>query len=355
MSKKQTKIKASYEVSPKACKGQADINLPEEATNELGLATARLIDAFNNSSKKVFDMFCNGMSKLGQPIGEIINGKVAAIELANQSIYMKLAMTKEANMRKLIAFAADEFDKKIANGEDIPDYITESDEILLIEENASLTSNEEFLKLWAKLYTEEACKPGTVSRRTIKLVESLDASIIKIFEENILPYCDYLGFYWGNKDNLKNILILTDYGLLVKSDRLIYHSQRLNYAQFVQLNSNYNLCIYPNYYYNAHYKYSNYKLTTSGIEIYNILKDYINIPQDMHLIFENITEASQNWEITWHYKDKIHIKQLPKNDEKFIIYDNYGNVIYPKNSPFKTLQEFIEVANQNIEVIDNAK
>lgn len=355
MTNKQTKISGSYEISPVTQKGEMDINLPDEATNELGLATARLIDTFNNSSKRVFDMFCNSMSTLGQPIGEIIKGKTAAIELANQSLYMKLAMTKETNMRKLLAYAAEEFEEKVVNGEDIPNHLVETDEILLIEENASLTSNEEFLKLWAKLYTEEACKPGTVSRRTIKLVETLDASIIKIFEENILPYCSSDGFYWGNKNDLNDILTIADYDLLVKSDGIIVNPKKLNYVQSVKLNNNYNLCVYPNYYYHAYYKYSNYRLTTSGLEIYKILKDKIKMPQDMHLMFENIKEASKDWQIATPYKDKIHIKRLPNNDEKFIICDNDNNVVYPETSPFRTLQEFIYNASQNIEVIKDAK
>lgn len=58
-------------------------------------------------------MFCNGMSTLGRPIGAIIDGKTASIELANQSIYLKLAMTKEANMRKHLACIAKEFDEKV--------------------------------------------------------------------------------------------------------------------------------------------------------------------------------------------------------------------------------------------------
>lgn len=352
MDKKQTKINASYELTPTSHKGNAQLDLPEEAINELGLATARLVDVLSNSSKKVFDMFCNGMSKLGQPIGEIINGKTKALELANQSIYMKLAMTKEANMRKLIAYSAAEFDKKVSNGEEIPDHLVETDEILLIEENASMTSNEEFLKLWAKLYTEEACTPGSISRKTIKLVETLDSSIIKILENEIFPYCDINGFYWGPQNEISNLLKMIDYGLLER-DVVELRPKGVNLYCKVSINCEMNLYCCPNYTCSSGILGVMYRLTGSAIEIYqNINK--VNITHEQkNIILDHINESSQNWRISSELRNKIKLKSPLKNFIKFVVCDDKGNIIHPINSQYKNVEEFIENSIYNFEVLDN--
>ncbi len=352
MTNKQTKISGSYEISPVTQKGEMDINLPDEATNELGLATARLIDTFNNSSKRVFDMFCNSMSTLGQPIGEIIKGKTAAIELANQSLYMKLAMTKETNMRKLLAYAAEEFEEKVVNGEDIPNHLVETDEILLIEENASLTSNEEFLKLWAKLYTEETCKHGSISRKTIKVLETLNIDIIKILENNIFPFCDNNGFYWGKMHGISDLLLLQDYGL-IETNPICASSINLNESYAVRLNKDYILYCYPNIACSAIIKSQMYRLTNCALEIKNNVKlsPEITSEEAIKIIYEHINKSIEYWKVAPEFEKKIHLKNTIKNNEMFIICDNDNNVVYPKNSPFKIYNEFYESAMANIEEI----
>lgn len=353
MSKKQSKIKASYEVTPASQKGQAELELPEEATNELGLATARFIDAFNHSSKKVFDMFCNGLSKLGQPIGEILNGTTAAIEIANQSIYMKLAMTKETNMRKMLAYSVSEFDKKVNNGEDIPEHIVETDEISLIEENASLTSNEEFLQLWAKLYTEEVCKPGSISRKTIKLVETLDIKIIKILENEILPFCDKNGFFWGSINGISNLLLMQGYGL-IEANAISASNSTINSMYEVRLNNNYTLYCYPNLSCSAVLKTQMYRLTKSALEIVqNIDLQILSSDNIDNVIFNHIEESSRTWKLAPIHKDKIKLKNTINPNEKFIVCDNNSNVVFPLNSQFKNVDEFYQNAIQNIEVKNN--
>ena len=349
----EDKLKINIEHSQTGIKG--NIECPVQPINELVAVTTRCIDTIRTGSEKVGEMLRNSTNAIGKPIDAWLTGKAQEISANSQFIVANIMYKKEVNAIKHLQYVAEEFNKKVENNEQIPEQIEASDNLLLIQDNASTTSDEEFLKLWAKLYTEEACKSGTVSRRTIKLVEYLDSNIIKVFENNILPYCDTDGFYWGNKNNMKDILIIVDYDLLVKSDGIILNPNRLNYAQSVKLNNNYNLFVYPNYYYHAYYKYSNYRLTTSGLEIYKVLKDNIKSPKDIHLIFENVKEASENWQIATLYKNKIHLKHIPNNGEKFIICDNDNNVVYPETSPFKTLQNFLDTASQNIEVVEDAK
>lgn len=336
-----------YELTPTRQKGK--LIVPNEGANELAKATAHLINNFNNSSKKVLDMFCNGLSKLGEPIGEIIKGKTAAIELANQSIYMKLAVTKETNMRKLIAYSVEEFDKKVKEGQEIPNHLIETDNLLLIQENASTTSNEEFLKLWAKIYTEEACKPNTVSKKTIKLLETLDSRLVEILEKEIFPYCDENGYYWRKTNDISKVLLIQDYGLIDAKDINTYCIVPKE-PSTSRINTTNTLHVYPGYGFSPS---SKFVLTKSGLEIKKILKIS---PKRKHLqeIFEVIANSSKYWHLI-HNKDIKYIKK-PLQDELFIITGKNGNVIYPKDSKFKTLKQFKESALRNIvEIKENDK
>lgn len=300
-------------------------------------------------SENLVNKIANATSTLFAPATAWLQGKQAQISCSYLPFYDKLAERKNENLQKLFVNVLSTLNEKELHEEVIPDQFEDTDNLLLIQDNASTTSNEEFLKLWAKLYTEEACKPGTVSRKTIKLLETLDINIVKILEKEIFPYCDENGYYWGTKDEITNILILLDYGLIENSS-ILSSSKTINTITNIKLNKNYMLYIYPNYAYGASYDDVMYRLTVSGVEIFKNLGNDINSPNN-ELLFNNIKKASKYWQIASLYKDKIHLKHIPNNDEKFIICDNDNNVVYPKNSPFKTYNEFYESAIANIEVV----
>lgn len=300
-------------------------------------------------SENLVNKIANATSTLFAPATAWLQGKQAQISCSYLPFYDKLAERKNENLQKLFVNVLSILNEKELHEEVIPDQFEDTDNLLLIQDNASTTSNEEFLKLWAKLYTEEACKPGTVSRKTIKLLETLDINIVKILEKEIFPYCDENGYYWGTKDEITNILILLDYGLIENSS-ILSSSKTINTITNIKLNKNYMLYIYPNYAYGASYDDVMYRLTVSGVEIFKNLGNDINSPNN-ELLFNNIKKASKDWQIATPYKDKIHLKHIPNNDEKFIICDNDNNVVYPKNSPFKTYNEFYESAIANIEVV----
>ena len=347
----EDKLKINIEHSQTGIKG--NIECPVQPINELVAVTTRCMDTIRTGSEKVGEMLRNSTNAIGKPIDAWLTGKAQEISANSQLIVANIMYKKEVNATKHLQYVAEEFNKKVENNEQIPEQIEASDNLLLIQDNASSTSNEEFLKLWAKFYTEEACKPGSISRKTIKILETLDINIVKILEKEILPYCDENGYYWGTKDEITNILILIDYGLIENSS-ILSSSKTINTIINIKLNKNYRLCIYPNYAYGASYDDVMYRLTVSGVEIFKNLGNDIN-SQNNELLFNNIKKASKDWQIATPYKDKIHLKHIPNNDEKFIICDNDNIVVYPETSPFKTLQEFIDNASQNIEVIEDAK
>ncbi len=300
-------------------------------------------------SKNLVNKIANATSTLFAPATAWLQGKQAQISCSYLPFYDKLAERKNENLQKLFVNVLSALNEKELRGEKIPDQFEDTDNLLLIQDNASTTSNEDFLKLWAKLYTEEACKPGSISRKTIKLLETLDTNIVKIFENEVLPYCDANGYYWGTKDDITNIILLMDYGLIENSS-IMAGSKAANVMMNIRLNKNYTLYIYPNYVYGANYNGAMFRLTVSGVEIFNNLRNDISLPNN-ELLFNNIKKASEYWGLAELFKGKFKIKKLIKSEEKFIICDNDNNVAYPKNSPHKTYMEFYESAMSNIEEV----
>ena len=339
-----TKNNANLEIELTPTSQKGKVSLPEEATNELGLATARLVDTLNNSSKQVFNMFCNGLSTLGQPIGEIIKGKTAAIALANESIYMKLAVTKESNMRKLLAYTAEELDVKVNSGEEIPESLPQSDNIMLIQDNASTTSEDEFLQLWAKLYAEEACKPNSISRKTIKTLESLDSGIIKILEKDIFPYCDDEGFFWGVDTKLQSLVLAQDYGI-VDTKNIVRIGLNPKMMLNTKLNDTRYLYLYPAYSYAPD---GRYLLTKAGLEMKKILKIYPNEEQ-LKEMYKIIERSASTWYIANPYESTVHMKTMITDAQKFVICDSSSNIVFPLNQKYKTLNDFYNNALENME------
>ncbi len=304
-------------------------------------------------SENLVNKIANATSTLFAPATAWLQGKQAQISCSYLPFYDKLAERKNENLQKLFVNVLSILNEKELHEEIIPDQFEDTDNLLLIQDNASTTSNEEFLKLWAKFYTEEACKPGSISRKTIKLLETLDINIVRILEKEIFPYCDISGFYWGPKGEISSMLLLIDYGLIQKNS-IVSSSLKINMVACYKLNKNFKLYVYPNYAYCANYDGIMYRLTRVGKEIFNNLKNNIDIP-DNEIFFGNIKKASHDWYIAEPFNGKFKMKNPIKPEEKFIICDNDNNVVYPETSPFKTLQEFIDNASQNIEVIDNAK
>lgn len=351
-SNENSKVSVEYELTPASQKVGAELNLPKEAANKLSDATSNLVNVLANSSEKVINMLCNGASTLTAPFGALLKGKTAEIELNNQSIYAKLAITKEINMRKLSAYVTQELNDKVNKGEEIPDSLEDSDNLILIQDNASTMSDEEFLKLWAKLYTQEACKPGSVSRKTIKILETMDSNVVKILEKDIFPYCDDKGFYWGKTDDISSLLLAMDYNL-VQDGAISFNPGTFNASLPIRIDKEHILYCYPNYGYHAEYKGQMYRLTTPGLEVYRNLNKNAKKEDILKIIFNNISEASCHWEVNNSIPSKFSLKADIKTNEKFVICDNSKNVVYPENSPFKTFDEFYASALKNIELVNN--
>lgn len=301
-------------------------------------------------SQKTMNMLFNATATLFKPLSAWLHGRAAMIEVEYLPFYQKLVECKERNLQQLAKNTIMEFAQKEQNGEPIPETIHDTDNLLLIQDNASTTSNEEFLKLWAKLYTEEACKPGSVSRKTIKLIETLDIDIVKLLENDIFPYCDANGFYWGNQEELSKLSVATDYGIMDNFPVAI-SPESINQGLTIRLSENYILFCYPNFQYSSKRKNVMYKLTSPGLEIYENIK-IRQTKEQLDTVFKNIELSVLGWCISKSYINKIRLKNNVNPKDRFVICDITGNTVYPLDSKYKSLADFQNNAERNIEIIN---
>lgn len=301
-------------------------------------------------SEQTVSKIANANSTLFAPVTAWLQGKAAQITVGFLPFYDKLAERKNQNLQNLALDVMRELKNREDEGKPIPDKFEDTDNLLLIQDNASTTSNEEFLKLWAKFYTEEACKPGTISRKTIKLVETLDIDVVKVIENDIFPFCDTNGFYWGNQKNLTNLLVAMDYGIM-DNIPIAITPQGINQILVVGISKDYKLYCYPNYQYSPKRKNIMYKLTGPGLEIYENIK-FRHTKEQLDIVFKNIELSVSGWDISKESLSKISLKNHVNPKELFVICDSLGNVVYPLNSKYKTLEQFKNQAEQNIEVLD---
>lgn len=297
-------------------------------------------------SEETIAKIANANSTLFAPATAWLKGQEAKITTGFLPFYDKLAERKNQNLQNLAIDVIRELKNREDSNAEIPEKFEDTDNLLLIQENASTTSNEEFLKLWAKIYTEEACKPGFVTRKTIKLLESLDISTVKILENDIFPFCDDSGFYWGNEKRLNSVLIAQDFGILDSKDLLRY-SLTINVPAKEIINNELCYYVYPNFGYAPR---DEYILTKSGLEIKNILKIFPS-QNNINEVIKTMEKSSEAWKIIDIY-DKTKLKNTITNRQKFIICDKNNNIIYPTDQEYKTYAEFYQNAMANIEVID---
>lgn len=349
--KEQSNFEIKNKITPTGHEFEAKAKVPQEAVTELVLATTRCIDSIRKGSERVGAMLSNSSKAIGKPIGAYLEGKSNEISANSQLIVANIMYKKEINAIKHLQYISEELNQKVAKGEDIPEKIEESDNLLLIQDNASTTSNEELLKMWAKLYTEEACKSGSVSRKAIKLVESLDLQTAKTIEEEIFPYCDNSGVYWGAENKYETIMLAVDYGFLqhINYEKKSMGTRNLN----AEIISNYMLYVYPGFNYSPN---PSYKLTAPALEIRSALNK--SFSKD---ILNEISQRILKSTVAWHFDNealpKAKLKKDIPSDEKFVICDMNNNVVYPINKTYKTIHEYgaFAIANLEFEEVQNDK
>jgi hypothetical protein len=256
-------------------------------------------------------------------------------------------MRKEISQIKMAQHVLENLADKEQRGEDLPPKIEDTDNLFAIQNAVSETSDEDFIKFWAKLYTEEACKSNTVSKKTVNLCKDLNKTVVQALENSVFPYCDVYGFYFGDKSkNIESLILAEEYGF-VRESKQKYMPKYIDIFLDAKLEQYY-LYIYPGYDYQI--SYEGKILTNSALEVRNCLK----LQRDINLddVLPQIQKSADQWLISEKFRPYMNYK----NDEKrkFFIVENL-KIVYPEELKGKDIGTVYSEVLRNIEYKEEAK
>lgn len=314
---------------------KASLELPEKVDSNVGKTLVTFANAIKDitcASKNVVNATIHGTTTLFAPLKAICEGKAA--ELEEKYAYKAEEYRKLKSNLALGIDVLKNLNDKEQNGEKIPDKIEDTDTLFSIQEAASETLDKDFISFWAKLYTEEACKEGTVTKKAINLCKDLNKDIVSILENKIFPYCDDNGFYLGNEnETLDEILIAEEYGFLKKCEVERKPNEKKIFILFYV--GQYQIAVFPGYCYSTVGIFSK-MLTNTAISIRNCLKIKTNV--DIKIISDSLIKYSKFWTINPEFSGKI---IYPKEIcDKFMLIEN-GIVKFPEKYTGKNAKELM--------------
>lgn len=324
------------------------VTLPEKVDSNVGTALTDISGATNElahtvslSSQNVINATLKGTAPLFSPLSAICEG-MADIIKEGCGFFTDIIRKKRSQLY-LANDVLKNLNDKEQNGEKIPERIEDTDTLFSIQETASETLDKDFISFWAKLYTEEACKPNCVSKRTIAICKNLDKNIVSLLEQKIFPYASNDGWLAYYPNCVDNLFLLKDYGFLDDLNDNIF-------AEAVEFEKGYPpLCrdsfgeywlwVHPGFLYKTPFR-----LTFSGREIRNALKIYPK-EKDISFIGNELEKISKEWKIDKKYKFLKH----PDNDELFAITDNvYPRFLKFRNEKYKKFEKYWIAIRNNV-------
>lgn len=324
------------------------VTLPEKVDSNVGTALTDISGATNElahtvslSSQNVINATLKGTAPLFSPLSAICEG-MADIIKEGCGFFTDIIRKKRSQLY-LANDVLKNLNDKEQNGEKIPERIEDTDTLFSIQETASETLDKDFISFWAKLYTEEACKPNCVSKRTIAICKNLDKNIVSLLEQKIFPYASNDGWLAYYPNCVDNLFLLKDYGFLDDLNDNIF-------AEAVEFEKGYPpLCrdsfgeywlwVHPGFLYKTPFR-----LTFSGREIRNALKIYPK-EKDISFIGNELEKISKDWKIDKKYKFLKH----PDNDELFAITDNvYPRFLKFRNEKYKKFEKYWIAIRNNV-------
>lgn len=324
------------------------ISLPEKVDPNVGKTLTDLSSAANEfahtvsqSSQKVVDATLNGSAPLFSPWSALCHG---VTDIINEGCgFIADIIRKIRSQLYLANDVLKNLNDKEHNGEKIPDKIEDTDTLFSIQEAASETLDKDFISFWAKLYTEEACKPNCVSKRTISIFKNLDKNIVSLLEQKIFPYTSNDGWLAYYPDCVDNLFLLKDYGFLDDLNDNIFAGAvefEKGYPPLCRDSfGEYWLWVHPGFLYKTPFR-----LTFSGREIRNALKIYPK-EKDISFIGNELEKISKDWKIDKKYK----FSKQPSDDELFAITDNsYPPFLLFRNGKYKKFEEYWIAIRNNV-------
>lgn len=323
------------------------VNFPEKvdpnvgtALTDISSATNELAHTVSQSSQNVINVALKGTTPLFSPLSAICEGTADIIK--EGCGFFADIIRKKRSQLYLANDVLKNLNDKEQNGEKIPERIEDTDTLFSIQEAASETLDKDFISFWSKLYTEEACKPNCVSKRTISICKNLDKNIVSLLEQKIFPYASNDGWLAYCPDCVDDLFLLKDYGFLddlndnISAGAIEFEK---GYPPLCRDSfGEYWLWVHPGFLYKTPFR-----LTFSGREIRNALKIYPK-EKDISFIGNELEKISKDWKIDKKYKFLKH----PDNDELFAITDNvYPPFLKFRNDKYKYFKEYWTAIRDN--------
>ncbi len=324
-----------------------NINLPEKVDKKTGQMLENLSEGLA-SLMKLPEQTLNIVKNTGNTLF-----CVPAAYLHGQAEIIKAKSFAEANYIRrersqclLAVNVAENLAEKEKNGEDLPQNIEDTDNLFAIQNAASETTDEDFINFWARLYTEEACKPNTVSKKTVNLCKDLNRNIINLLEREIFPFCDEHGFYFGDYDkHIEAISMAEDYGFLRTCEQAIAsdYIDRFSHHRI----GKFCIQLFPGYAYGLPFNHK--MLTQSSLEIFRCLKFENSV--NVWGCIRQLEEVSTTFQIAKPYKNLIKYK-TPIPHKFFVTLGD--KIVYPEDMKEKKLNDVIKETFDNIEYTEEA-
>ena len=333
----------------------AELKAPKQIDKNLGKAMVSLADGAKSLAclpEKMLDIVKNSSATLFSPLSAHLHGVAAKIEYNNLRYTDATQQRKEISQMHLATNVLENFSNRLEQGKEIPEIIEDTDTLFAIQNTASEYTDKQFLEFWAELYTQEALKPNTVSKKTIELCKTLDKEIIDILINDIFPYCSSTGLFLGinraTEDyKVNNVSKAFDYGFINKGD-LVHHSSEPQFP-YQLIFGDYNAFIHTGYQIST--LHPGFDLTVSGIEIKKCLsllssKEHISdiIDELKHIMMHKSKLINNS-----NYQTKLK-PNASKTTPKFIFTEG-KKIICPLNWQNKTIQDYCTECLANIELI----
>lgn len=327
-------------------KAEAKLTLPENVDDNVGGSIKVLSEGVASLLKlpeKIVDTVVTSGATLFRPLVAYLNGSASIIE--ENSFVRAQDIRKESSQCRLAVNVAKNLAIKQQSGQYVPTEIVDTDTLFAIQNAASETTDKDFLEFWAHLYTEEACNPSTISKKTVELCKTIDKQLAEILEKKIFPYCADNFFFAAYEIGVSDVGRAEDYGFITQKKLAINPSHPatnivLYFGQYTVVCRS-GFSVMP--------ATPEFSLSISGAEVRKIITrndTYV----DFNILKNGLISASKNWRLSDKFRDHI-VKLAPGKqiDSNFIIIQN-NKIIYPESWQNKTIADYNNACLETLDI-----
>lgn len=327
-------------------KAEAKLTLPEKVDSNIGDSFKLLSEGLTSIMKlpeKIIDTVVTSGATLFKPLVAYLNGKAAVTEA--HSFVEAQNIRKELSQCQLAINVAKNLAIKQQSNQYTPTEIIDTDTLFAIQNAASETTDKDFLEFWSHLYTEEACKPNTVSKKTVYACKMLDKNIVQVLENKIFPYCTQGFFLATQETSVEDISKAVDYGFLVQQDRYSAPNNPRGNVNIVF--GEYTFCCRPGFIFQPQSPV--FCLTIVGNEVRKLLMKEVDYKYLKSWI-QMFSEAAKHWNLNDRFVG-YRAQLIPGKyvDTNFVV-ARENQIVYPESWKGKTIEEYKKVCMETLDI-----